>query len=107
MTEVLDTAVVVSWNSIQGYPVDFYTVVYSRVSQRRRRQDGGEMRAVFTPPAASGVIAGLDPTSDYRFQVFATATVDGVTLEGEKSAPVTSKEYTIYFFSLTALNGDV
>ena len=91
---VHDIAVVVSWNSIQDYPVDFYTVVYSPVSQRRRRQDGGEMSAVFPPPATSGVIGGLDPDTDYQFQVFATVTVDGVTLEGERSTPATGKEYT-------------
>ena len=83
-----DTAVTVSWNSIQSYPVDFYTVVYSPVPQRRRRQDGGEMSAVFPPPATSGVIGGLDPATDYQFQVFANVTVDGVTLQGEGSAPV-------------------
>ena len=100
MTKVLDTAVVVSWNSIQDYHVDLYTVVYSQVSQRRRRQDGGEMRAVFRSPATSGVIGGLDPETDYQFQVFATVTVDGVIIEGERSAPTTSKEYTteIFFF---------
>ena len=84
-----NTAVTVSWKSIQDYPVDFYTVVYSRLSQGHRRQ---EIRAVFTPPATSGVIDGLDSATDYQFQVFATATVDGVTLEGERSAPVTSEE---------------
>ena len=88
MTVLNDTAVVVSWNSIQSYPVDFYTVVYSPISQRRRRQDGGEMSVVFPPPATSGVIGGLDPATDYQFQVFATVTVDDVTLQGE-SAPIT------------------
>ena len=87
-----DTAVVVLWNSIQNFSVDFYTVVYSPVSQRRRRQDGGEMSAVFAPPATSGRITGLDSATDYQFQVFATVTVDGVTLQGEGSAPVISKE---------------
>ena len=87
-----DTAVTVSWNSIQSYPVDFYTVVYSPVSQRRRRQDGGEMSAVFPPPATSGVIGGLDPDTDYQFQVFATVTVDGTPLKGEGSVLVTGKE---------------
>ena len=90
-----DTAVVVSWNSIQSYPVDFYTVVYSPVSQSRRRQDGGEMSAVFSPPATSGVIGGLDPATNYQFQVFATVTVDGVTLQGEGSVPVLGKEYSL------------
>ena len=90
MTVRNDTAVHVSWNAviIPDFSVDFYTVVYSLVSQRRRRQDGGEMSAVFPPPATSGVIGSLDPDTDYQFQVFATVTVDGVTLEGEGSAPV-------------------
>ena len=47
------------------------------------------MSAVFAPPATSGVIGGLDPDTDYQFQVFATVTVDGEPLEGERSAPVT------------------
>ena len=47
------------------------------------------MSAVFPPPATSGVIGGLDPATDYQFQVFATVTLDGVPLEGERSAPVT------------------
>ena len=94
MTARSDTAVHVSWNAviIPDFPVDFYTVVYSPVSQRRRRQDGGEMSAVFTPPATSGVIGGLDPDTDYQFQVFATVTVDCVPLQGERSAPVIGKE---------------
>ena len=87
-----DTVVIVSWNSIQSYPVDFYTVVYSPVPQHRMRQDGGEMSAVFTAPATSGVIGGLDPANIYQFRVFATVTAFGVILQGEKSAPVISKE---------------
>ena len=47
------------------------------------------MSAVFTPPATSGVIGGVDPSTDYQFQVFATVTVDGVPLEGERSTPIT------------------
>ena len=96
MTARSDIAVTVSWNAviIPDFSVDFYTVVYSPVSQSRRRQDGGEMSAVVPPPATSGVIGGLDPATDYQFQVFATVTVDGVTLEGERNAPAISKEYS-------------
>ena len=85
-----DTAVNVSWNAviIPDFSVDFYTVVYSPVSLSRRRQDGGEMSAVFSPPATSGVIGGLDSDTDYQFQVFATVTVDGEPLEGEGSTSV-------------------
>ena len=77
---------------IPDFSIDSYTVVYSPVSQRRRRQDGGEMSAVFPGTATSGVIGGLNPATDYQFQVFATVTVDGVPLEGERSTLVTSKE---------------
>ena len=95
MTALNGTAVFVSWNAvvIPDFSVDSYTVVYSPVSQRRRRQDGGDMSAVFPGTATSGVIGGLDPATDYQFQVFAIVTVDGVPLEGERGAPVTSKEY--------------
>ena len=48
------------------------------------------MSSVFPGTATSGVIGGLDPATEYQFQVFATVTVDGVPLEGENS-PVTSK----------------
>ena len=89
MTIVNGTADFVSWNAviIPDFSVDSYTVVYSPVSQRRRRQDGEEMSAVFPGSATSGVIAGLDPATDYQFQVFATVTVDGIPLDGERSAP--------------------
>ena len=95
VTALNDTSVYVSWNAviIPDSFVDFYTVVYSPASQRRRRQDGGEMSAVFPGTATSGVMGGLDPATDYKFQVFATVTVDGVSLEGERSISVASKEY--------------
>ena len=88
------TAVTVSWNAlvIPDFPIDHYTVLYSRVeSQRRRRQDGA-MSAQFSSTATSGVIAGLNSTATYQFQVFATGTVNGTSLqkpfEGVKSSPV-------------------
>ena len=89
------TAVTVSWDAldIPDFSIDHYTVLYSRVeSQRRRRQDE-TMSAQFPSTASSsnalsGVIAGLDSTATYQFQVFATGTVDGTSLEGEKSSPV-------------------
>ena len=88
------TAVTVSWNVlvIPDFSIDHYTVLYSRVeSQRRRRQDGA-MSAQFSSTATSGVIAGLNSTATYQFQVFATGTVNGTSLqkpfEGVKSSPV-------------------
>ena len=86
MTSLTDTSVIVSWNAliITGHPIDSYTVVYSPVSQRRRRQDG-EMTRVVSGSVTSAVITGLDPSSNYQFQVFATVTVDGQSLEGERS----------------------
>ena len=82
------TAVNVSWNAlvIPDFSIDHYTVLYSRVeSQRRRRQDG-EMSTQFPSTATSGVIAGLDSTATYQFQVFATGTLNGTLLEGETSS---------------------
>ena len=87
------TAVTVSWNALvipdfPDFSIDHYTVLYSRVeSQRRRRQDE-EMSAQFPSTATSGVIAGLDSPATYQFQVFATVTVDGTSLQGEKSDPI-------------------
>ena len=84
------TAVNVSWNAlvIPDLSIDHYTVLYSLVeSQRRRRQDGA-MSAQFPSTTTSGVITGLDSTATYQFQVFATGTVDGTSLEGDRSSPV-------------------
>ena len=89
MTELNATAVTVSWNAvvIPDFPIDYYTVLYSLVeSQRRRRQDG-VMNTQFPSTATSGVIAGLNSPATYQFQVFATGTVDGTPLDGERSSP--------------------
>ena len=88
VTALNATAVTVSWSAlvIPDFSIDHYTVLYSRVeSQRRRRQDGA-MSAQFPSTATSGMIAGLDSTATYQFQVFATVTVDGIPLEGEKGS---------------------
>ena len=85
-----DTVVIISWDAlvIPDFPIDHYTVLYSRVeSQRRRRQDGA-MSSQFPSTATSGVIDGLNLTATYQFQVFATGTVNGTSLEGERSSPV-------------------
>ena len=42
----------------------------------------------FPMPVTSGVITDLDSTAIYQFQVFATVTVDGRTVDGERSNPV-------------------
>ena len=89
VTALNATAVTVSWNAlvITDFPIDHYTVLYSRVeSQRRRRQDGA-MSAQFPSNATSGVIAGLDSTATYQFHVFATVTVEGEQLQGEMGDP--------------------
>ena len=93
MTPLTDTSVTVSWSPvvIPDFPIETYTVVYSPVSESRRRQDG-EMTAEFPGSVTSGVITDLDPALS---QVFATVTVDGVSLEGERSTPdTTCKEYS-------------
>ena len=86
MTPLTDTSVTVSWSPvvIPTFPIETYTVVYSPVSESDRRQDG-EMTAEFPGSVTSGVITDLDPGLSYQFQVFATVTVDGVPLEGERS----------------------
>ena len=45
------------------------------------------MSTQFPSTATSGVIAGLDSTATYQFQVFANVTVDDTSLEGETSTP--------------------
>ena len=89
VAELNATAVTVSWNAlvIPDFSIDHYTVLYSRVeSQRRRRQDGA-MSVQFPSNATSGVIAGLDSTATYLFQVFATGTLNGTSLQGKRSSP--------------------
>ena len=87
LTVLNDTSINITWNPliIPDFPVDFYTVIYI---QLQWTQDEGEKSAVFTPPATHGVIAGLDPYANYQFGVFATVTVDGEPVEGERSTPV-------------------
>ena len=85
-----DAVVIILWDAlvIPDFSIDHYTVLYSRVeSQRRRRQDE-TMSAQFPSTATSGVIAGLDSPATYQFQVFANVTVDGTSLQGERSSPV-------------------
>ena len=82
-----DSVAQVSWSAIRDFSIDYYTVVYSQVS-RHTRQNGGEMSALFLSQSTSGLVAGLDSTSIYQFQVFATATVGGREVSGERSSPV-------------------
>ena len=81
-----DTSVIVSWTEvvIPGHDIDTYTVIYSPVSQRRKRHEESEM--IIVPGSVTSiVITGLDPSFNYQFQVFATVIVDGQTLEGDRS----------------------
>ena len=109
VTALNATAVTVSWNAlvIPDFSIDHYTVLYSRVeSQHRRRQDEA-MSAQFLSNATSGVIAGLDSTATYQFHVFATVTVDGTSLEGERSSPVIFNivgKYINYHYIFTSHN---
>ena len=91
-----DTSVNVSWDAlvIPG-PIDSYTVVYSPVSQRHKRQEEEE-EMVFPGTVTSAVITGLDSSFNYQFQVFATVIVNGQTLQGERSsAEATSKDINV------------
>ena len=93
VTALNATAVTVSWNALNipdfpDFSIDHYTVLYSRVeSQRRRRQDEA-MSAQFPSTATSGAIDGLDSPATYQFQVFANVTVNGTSLEGNRSDPI-------------------
>ena len=92
MTSLSETSVSVSWNAlvIPDFSIDNYTVVYSPVS------GDGEMTAVFPGSVTTGIITDLDPALNYQFQVFATVTVDGVPLEGERSdLESTSKDISL------------
>ena len=73
-----DTAVTVSWNALNitdflDFSIDHYTVLYS--------QQDETLNVQFPSNSTSGVIAGLDSTATYQFQVFANVTVDGTSLE--------------------------
>ena len=95
MVSLCDSVVFLSWNKlvIPYVIIDHYTVVYSHDQQDR------EMNAVFPHSATSGIISDLSSTVVYRFQVFATITVDGRTVDGERSTVVhfgiNSKQQTI------------
>ena len=88
VTALNATAVTVSWNAlvIPDFSIDHYTVLYSRVESQRHRRHDEAMSLQFPSTATSGEIAGLDSTATYQFQVFATGTVDGTSLEGERSS---------------------
>ena len=90
VSSISGTSVRVSWEQLViDATVTGYTVVYSRVSGRRKRQDG-EMSRDFPANAMSGVIAGLESGATYQFQVLATAEVNGMELVGDRS-PVTDE----------------
>ena len=81
-----DTSVEVSWMEviIPGHDIDTYTVIYSPVSQRRKRHEESEM--IIVPGSVTSiVITGLDPSFNYQFQVFATVIVGGETVNGDRS----------------------
>ena len=90
MESLNDTSVIVSWNAlvIPDYPIYTYTVIYSPVTQRCKRQDEGEMMKIVPGSVTSIVITGLNPSFNYQFQVFATVIVGGQTLEGDRSNTV-------------------
>ena len=86
-----NTSVIVLWDAlvIPGHPIDNYTVVYSPVSQRRKRQEEEEeMVFPHAGTVTSAVITGLDSSFNYQFQVFATVIAKGETLEGERSTSI-------------------
>ena len=86
-----DTSVEVSWTEvvISGHDIDTYTVIYSPVSQRRKRHEESEM--IIVPGSVTSiVITGLNPLFNYQFQVFATVIVDGQTVNGDSSSTVTT-----------------
>ena len=90
VSTISNTSVRVSWELLViDATVTGYTVVYSRVSGRRKRQDG-EMSRDFPANATSGVITGLESGATYQFQVLATAEVNGRELVGDRS-PVTDE----------------
>ena len=89
MTSLNSTAVTVSWNALitSNISVDYYTVVYSQMIPNDSCQRE-EKHAMFTSLTTSGVITNLHAGEVYTFQVFATVTVDGRRLKGERSSPI-------------------
>ena len=85
-----DTSASVYWNSltIPDTDIDNYTIVYSPVTSNNPQEATVEMRAVFPGSYTSANITGLIPGLGYQFQVFATVTLAGEVLEGERSVPL-------------------
>ena len=75
----------VSWKAldIPHLPVS-YTLLYSIVPQPPAEEEN-ETIVVFQPPATSGVVTDLVPLATYQIQVFATVTVGGEEIAGNKS----------------------
>lgn len=85
MTVLNETAVNVSWKAltIPYFSVTSYTIMYSRLSQENE-----EISVEIFPPDTFSVIFAPTSKHIYKFEVFATATVDGKSLEGERSNSV-------------------
>ena len=90
LSQVNATAVNVSWDvlTIPRVSIDNYTVVYSPYTKTTKRQDT-ETSVVYPAFATWGVIPSLNTADIYQFQVFASVTVNGTLLDGERSEPVT------------------
>ena len=94
---VNDTAVNVSWQLYNALDItiDGYTVEYFLLSETC---EGGLVRARTSPKSAGSqhfssndsenfdVIGGLTPGARYDFEVFPTATRDGIELRGEPAS---------------------
>ena len=89
VTSLNESSADVLWKglTIPRLPVMTYTVVFSSVSQPHLQQKN-ETILIIPAPATSQVITGLVSSATYQIQVFATVTVGGVEIAGERSSLV-------------------
>ena len=82
-----DTSVSLYWNSlvIPDFDIANYTVVYTRIPTS---SEAAEVKVVFPGSSTSAIVTGLTPDTSYQFQVFATVSVAGQPVEGERSLPL-------------------
>ena len=78
----------VSWDPLVNPNVSHYTVVYSPVTIESGSHNGEEHRVIFFSPSTHGVVGIADASYTYQFQVFATLTINGHLIDGERSSPV-------------------
>ena len=96
-----DNSVRVSWERIFNIPeITHYTVFYSRAGCRKRQADCEQFRNVPSSNSSVDIEELNDDAGSYQFVVVAVATVNNVTISGERpsSSSSSDKGWSILLF---------